>query len=403
MAFVVAPATASACSCIAAHPATKLAQSDRALVGVVESRAPIAAPSGISAGWEYVVRVERTLKGAAADRVTLRSGMTSCQLTLEVGQRVGLTHVGADQEIHSCSYVDPDELLAASALPAPSGTPELTAVVEGAPGTDTVLLGARGQVAGYGFPRGEVLAQGRCTSGGGVTEAVRDADGKILVGSTEVPVRDVLAVGCTENGRRQWAIGRSGADTVLLTVRNGQVEERMRRRADAATIAGSRAYFVHGGDLVRIVPLTGGKLRAARIEGKFASIAGNGDRVAGHLRDGRSAVLNVRTGKLVTGPKEGRLTWLDDNRLLGSGAVYDARLRKLRDVTTRGTLVGAVAGAAFFADGEVLYRLAPGARRAVRFAELPGRVTSVDAAPTSRALKSAWHSCDESAKTPLTT
>ena len=41
-------------------------------------------------------RVERTLKGAAAERVTLRSGITSCQITLAVGQRVGLTHIGAD-------------------------------------------------------------------------------------------------------------------------------------------------------------------------------------------------------------------------------------------------------------------------------------------------------------------
>jgi hypothetical protein len=246
-----------------------------------------------------------------------------------------------------------------------------------------------------------VLARGRCTSGGGVATAVRDEDGRILVGSTAVPVRDVLAVGCTENGRRYWAVGRSGADTVLLTVRNGQVDERMRRRADTATIVGARAYFTHG-SLVRIVPLTGGKLRSARIDGRFASISGNGDRVAGRLRDGRSAVLNVRTGKLITRPAGGGLTWLDDNRLLGSDAVYDARLRKLRRVATRGTLVGAADGAAFYAKGKVLYRLAPGAKRAVRFAELPGRVTSVSAAPSSRALSATWHSCEESANSPLT-
>ena len=71
-------------------------------------------------------------------------------------------------------------------------------------------------------------------------------------------------------------------------------------------------------------------------------------------------------------------------------------------MTTRGTLVGVVEGAAFFADGKVLYRLAPGAKRAVRFAELPGRATSVVAAPAPRALKAAWHSCEESANSPLT-
>src|SRR5688500_13849357 len=187
LALVLAPASASACVCIAAHPATKLAQSERALVGVVESRTELGTSTGGSAGWEFVVRVERMLKGVAAERVTVRSGVTSCQITFEVGQRVGLTHIGADLQVYSCSYVDPDKLLAASALPAPSGTPAFTAVIDGVPGTDTVLLGARGQVAGYGFPRGEVLAQRRCTSGGGVVEAVRDADGKIRVGSTELP------------------------------------------------------------------------------------------------------------------------------------------------------------------------------------------------------------------------
>ena len=245
----MAPASASACVCIAAHPATKLAQSERALVGVVESRTELGTSTGGSAGWEFVVRVERMLKGVAAERVTVRSGVTSCQITLRgrPARRPDATSARTCRSTRAAT-LDPDELLAASALPAPSGTPAFTAVIDGVPGTDTVLLGARGQVAGYGFPRGEVLAQGRCTSGGGVVEAVRDADGKIRVGSTEVPVRDVLAVGCTENGRRYWAVGRSGADTVLLTVRNGQVEERMRRRADAAAIAGSRAYFVHGGD-----------------------------------------------------------------------------------------------------------------------------------------------------------
>jgi hypothetical protein len=243
-----------------------------------------------------------------------------------------------------------------------------------------------------------VLGLARC--GTGVAQAVRGSDNKVLVNGHELPLRTVLGIGCTENGRRVWVTGSDGEQVRLVSVFNGQVKAQMRRPADAATIAGSRAYYVHGGDLVRIVPLAGGRLRSARAE--FASISGNGDRVAGRLRDGRSAVLNVRTGKLVTRRGGGRLTWLDDSRLLGLDAVYDTRLRRLRAVTTRGTLVGVVDGAAFFADGKMLFRLAPGAKRAVRFAELPGRVTSVVAAPTSRALKAAWHSCEQSAKFPLT-
>ena len=337
------------------------------------------------------------MKGVAAERVTLHSGFTSCQITFAVGQRIGVVY-NAGGEIFSCSYVDPDALIAASALPQPSGTPRYTVAIAGVSGTDTVQLGARGQIAGYGFPQGRVLGLARC--GRGVVEAVRGSDGKVLVNGNELPLRTVLGISCTGNGARVWVTGSDGEQVQLVSVSNGKVDTRMRRPAAAASIAGSRAYYVHGRDLVRIVPQGGGRLRSARAG--FTSISGNGDRVAGRLRDGRSAQLNVRTGKLVTRRDGGRLTWLDDSRLLGSDAVYDSGLRRLRAVTTRGTLVGVVEGAAFFADGKVLYRLAPGAKRAVRFAVLPGRATSVVAAPTPRALNVAWHSCEESANSPLT-
>lgn len=398
---MVAPATASACSCIAAHPATKLAQSERALVGVVESRTPIG-NGQVSGGWEYVVRVERMLKGVAAERVTLRSGITSCQLRLAVGQRVGLTHVGEDQQIFSCGYVDPDELLAASELPQPTGSARYEAAVEGVRGTDTVQLGADGTIAGYSFPQGKPLAMARC--GDGVTRVVRTGEGTVRVHSVEVALRDVSGVACTENGRRGWVVGRDGAQTQLITVFNGAAEVRMRRAADASAIAGSRAYFAHG-SLVRIVPLIDGRIRSARVPGGFTSIAGNGDRVAGRLEDGRTAVLNVRTGKLVTGAKGGRLVWLGDDRLLDPErrTVLDTRLRVVRTFSgTRGTFVGTVNGATFFADGRTLYRAARGAKRVVKLGELPGRVTAVVAAPSSRTLKGNWHSCNESANSLLT-
>ncbi|MBE2317231.1 hypothetical protein DVA67_014715 [Solirubrobacter sp. CPCC 204708] len=379
-----------------------LAGAQNAVVGVVESR------TAAAGALEYSVRVERALKGSPGERVTLRSAFTSCQVQLTVGARVGLLY-DAGGEIFACSTSDPETLIAASELPAPSGTARLVAAVTGVRGTDTVQLGADGRVAGYGVAQGQVLAQSRCATDG-VVQALRGADGRVRLartsaggfsGSTAVPVRDAVAVGCTGQGDRLWAVGRRDGEMVLLSVRHGRVRERMHRRADAAAIVGSRAYFAHG-RLVRIVPLTGGRLRSARIRGEFTSISGYGHRVAGRLRDGRSAVLDVRSGKLVTGAG-GRLTWLDDDRLLGADGVYDTRLRRLRAVSTRGALVGVDDGAAFFSDGDVLYRLAPGARRATRFAQLPGSVTSVVTAPRAFASRASWHSCEESAKQPLTT
>jgi hypothetical protein len=343
---------------------------------------------------QHVVRVERTLKGAPVERVILRSRMTSCQVAFDVGRRIGVAYRVAD-DILACDVVDPDALIAASALPAPSGTPRFAVALEGVEGLNAVLLGARGQVAGYEAPQGEVLAQGSCG------RAVRGPDDEVRLDDTELPLRDVAAVGCTDNGRRAWAVGSDGTQVRLVTVRNGQVQERMRRPADVATIAGARAYFGQA-DRVRIVPLNGGRARSARIEGRFASLSGNGDRVAGRLRDGRSAVLDVRTGKLVT-RQAGNLVWLREDRLLGADGIYDAGLRRLRAVSTRGTLVGVAGGAAFFADGSQLLRLSRAARRAARFAELPGRATSIIAVSRARASATLWHSCEESAKDPLTT
>ena len=78
-----APA-AQACVCVRDHPATMLARADGALVGVLESRS----------GGDHVIRVERALKGELPERVTVSSAQTSCQVTFEVGVRVGLVVSG---------------------------------------------------------------------------------------------------------------------------------------------------------------------------------------------------------------------------------------------------------------------------------------------------------------------
>ena len=63
---------------------------------------------------------------------------------------------------------DPDALIAAGALPPPSGATRFIAAVQ-AEGLDAVALGARGVPAGYGLPQGTPLAvaalRRRCGTG----------------------------------------------------------------------------------------------------------------------------------------------------------------------------------------------------------------------------------------------
>src|SRR5688500_15619978 len=84
-----------ACSCAARDARSALAASTTAFTGVVESRTekqsnPPYQSSGDPA--EYVVRVEREVKGDMPERVTLEtaSGGASCGLEQKVGDRIGL-------------------------------------------------------------------------------------------------------------------------------------------------------------------------------------------------------------------------------------------------------------------------------------------------------------------------
>ena len=314
LAFAVAAERASACVCAQDHPAGRLAFAPAAIVGVVEE----------ADGGNHVIRVERAVKGDLAGRVTVTSQLTSCQALLEKGARVGLILGGEPGawDLIQCNVFDPDALIAAGALPPPSGATRFIAAVQ-AEGLDAVALGARGVPAGYGLPQGTPLAVAGC--GDGVVQAMR-RDGKVhvftraargLVASvtSEVPVREVLALGCV--GDTTWVVGRDE----LVSVRPGEPARiRMDRRpATAAAIVGSRAYIAHG-DLLRVYPLKGsGSLRATRYDGVFVQLSVRGNRVAGRLRDGRGAVLDLASGHQRTAAISGSLAWLSGNRLVDSG------------------------------------------------------------------------------------
>jgi hypothetical protein len=381
LAFAVAAERASACVCANDHPAARLAFAPAAIVGVVEE---VSTGNG---GSTHVIQVERAVKGNLSGRVSVHSAMTSCMVTLERGARVGLvlSMGGIGWDVIACNVFDPDTLIAAGTLPQPRGAPRFVAAVE-ATGLDSVALGARGRAAGYGLPQGTPLAVARC--GGDVVQAARSG-GKVRVFTRflprlngalpqEVPVREVLALGCV--GRVTWIAGRDE----LVSLRPGEPPRvELRRRTSAAAIVGSRAYLAHG-DRLRAVNLTGA-MRTTRYDGAFTQLSVHGNRVAGRLRDGRAAVLNLTSGRLVAG-RRGPLAWLGRDRLLNAGAVLDTRLRLVRRVQTRGDLLTVEDGAAYFADGAVIRQLAAGARRAETFARLPGNVIGLTAVqPTAAA------------------
>jgi len=93
---LVAPADASACSCIAwGKPKAELARAHGAFVGVYLSRRPLRPPGPTSSSLDpylYKFRVERRLKGTFGKTVEVLSPRdgASCGLEVRRGQRVGL-------------------------------------------------------------------------------------------------------------------------------------------------------------------------------------------------------------------------------------------------------------------------------------------------------------------------
>jgi len=366
------------------HAANLLGRAPAALVGTVEAR-DAAANGSLS----YTIRVERAVKGSFGERVTVHSGLTSCQVSLETGARVGLfLNPGASGEwtASACGVVDPDALLAAAKLPAPGGTPRFVAAVR-APGTDAVGLTAAGRPAAYGLPqRGSTTVQASC--GGRVVAAAkryvysRGLPNLDAFGAVQVPLRDVLALGCS--GRTIWAAGSDG----LVSIRGTDVRVLRRFKASAVAIDGARAYAATPG-AVKVVTLTTNHLKTVRHHGQFAQLSVSGGRVAGRLKAGGGAILSGASSRAA-----GPLTWLDRSHLLDGrrGLVLDARLRPVRRVNVKGTVLAVEGGAAYVGDGNIVRRLPRGGKRATEFARLPGKVLALTPAPATAAA--AWHSCE---------
>jgi hypothetical protein len=182
---------------------------------------------------------------------------------------------------------DPDAMLAAGDLPAPSGTARFIAAVE-APTTDSVALTGGGKIAAYSLAEGESLAIARCRAN--VIQAVRRTNGRVSVSlrvapplgaayAVDVPLKDVSALGCT--GTTRWAIGSDGT---LVSIRPGVARIESRRAAGATAIVGAKAYFARRGR-VDVMTLPTGRVQTVRHAGQFTQLSVHGGRIAGRLRD----------------------------------------------------------------------------------------------------------------------
>ena len=93
---LVAPAEASACSCVPwGKPRVELARANGAFVGVYLNRRPLRPPGATTSSvdpYVYTFRVERRLKGTFGKTVEVLSPRdgASCGLEVRRGQRVGL-------------------------------------------------------------------------------------------------------------------------------------------------------------------------------------------------------------------------------------------------------------------------------------------------------------------------
>jgi hypothetical protein len=145
---------ARACSCVPPDPWAYLKQADGALVGRLVSRRETEEGRAV-----LTFRVERAVKGKIGGtvEVTTANNGAACGIETSVGQRIGLflAREGDGWAGHLCWQVEPADLLAAAALPAPNGKGPMAMVVGGRFGpARTLALDAKGRTVAYGMGAG---------------------------------------------------------------------------------------------------------------------------------------------------------------------------------------------------------------------------------------------------------
>lgn len=163
---------ARACSCVQPDPWAILPKADGAFVGRLASRRETDQGRAVLS-----FSVERAVKGKIGTtvEVTTANNSASCGIEMPVGQRTGLflLREGGRWIGHLCWQVEPDDLLAAAALPAPNGREPVKLFVGGDFGpARTLALDARGRTIAYGMGTGQVREFSVCPGGRRVAELV---------------------------------------------------------------------------------------------------------------------------------------------------------------------------------------------------------------------------------------
>jgi len=165
---------ARACSCIPPDPWSYLRNADGAFVGRLVSRRE--ADQGRAV---LTFDVERAVKGkiGATVEVTTANNGAACGIETSVGRRIGLflMREGDGWVGHLCWQVEPEDLLAAAALPAPNGKGPVALFVGGRFGpARTLALDSKGRTLAYGLGAGYVQDFSVCPGGHRIAEFVGD-------------------------------------------------------------------------------------------------------------------------------------------------------------------------------------------------------------------------------------
>ena len=367
-----------------------------------------------------MIRVERALKGALGERVTVESSVDggTCGIKLPAGGRVGLAldrRAGKAWTTSLCSTADPDALIAAARLPAASGTPPLRGRGRG---PDRRRHGAhRARKARRLQRTRRHAARGRRLR----TDARPGGASRLAGGSrsrSDIPWPASARSSCRSRPCRPCTARATALDlgggharrtAAIVSVRGSEAERSIasgRSRSDVRRRGGvpglrrpSRRRDARHGR---------GAHRPARGPIQAALLFRRAHRGPTRGRP-RRACWTSRAGRLRSPARRvDGLVWLSTAHRCstpGNGTVLDSRLngqtaphRQARHGRRRSR-----DGTAYLASGRdgATTRARRRSARTV-FATLPGKVVGLTTIWRRRRALS-WHSCEKSAKKPLTT
>jgi hypothetical protein len=412
-ALAAAVEPARACSCIQPDPWSILPKADGAFVGRLVDRQDVGEGRVV-----LVFDVERAVKGKIGDTVEVATANNgaACGIETSVGQRTGLFLVreGGRWFGHMCWQVEPEDLLAAAALPAPNGRGPIALFVGGRFGPARILaLDAKGRTLAYGMgaggtgllslcPRRQRLAE---IGGVGTRRelTIRETATFRVIRREAMKLpgpRYPAGVLCEDlTGSKVVVFGASGGDSpygaAIYRLVDGRLTTLWKGTAHLSSLNPGVAYLNAGPGTSRLVSVdlkTGHVVPIAWLPLSPSLVPDEaGKRLAGvaYLFSERSRLvlvdLTFRPAKVLTSPLaahevSGEIVWLPSGRLLflpwyggDTAQVLDLTLRarsRFRWIAGHATLASSTVFGFHYKNTLVTARLPSGPQRVVR--RLPG-------------------------------